>query len=146
MRSPLQILAIPYRKGKEIQYCVFRRSDSAEWQFIAGGGEDNETPTEAAVREICEETGIAISDIMQLTSMTYLPVNIIQKDCRQHWANDIYVIPEYHFAFECTNGITISNEHTAYVWVNYEEALRILTWESNKTVLYELNCRLLAEK
>ena len=41
MRAPFQILAIPYRKGREgYVYCVFRRADNGQFQFVAGGGED----------------------------------------------------------------------------------------------------------
>ena len=49
MRAAFQILAIPYRiiDGTP-RYCVFHRADHDQWQFIAGGGEDEETPLEAA--------------------------------------------------------------------------------------------------
>ncbi|MBE6781058.1 MAG: hypothetical protein E7545_08790 [Ruminococcaceae bacterium] len=45
MREPYQILSIPYRivDGTPL-YCIFRRADSKYWQFIAGGGENGETP------------------------------------------------------------------------------------------------------
>ena len=45
MRAPFQILAIPFRKtsSREMEFCVFHRSDLDQWQFIAGGGEDDET-------------------------------------------------------------------------------------------------------
>lgn len=146
MRSPFQILAIPYKKEIELKYCVFRRSDDDGWQFIAGGGEDNETPQEAAIREIREEGGVVVENLICLKSMAYLPVNIINEIHRKHWQKDTYVIPEYHFAFECFGDIAISNEHTDCVWLNYEEASKILTWDSNKIALYELNCRLLAKE
>ena len=49
MRTPFQILAVPYRFIKNgLYFCVFRRADSDIWQFIAGGGEDNEKPIQAA--------------------------------------------------------------------------------------------------
>lgn len=49
MRAPFQILAIPYQiVDGSPKYCVFHRADHDQWQFIAGGGEDNETPLEAA--------------------------------------------------------------------------------------------------
>ena len=55
MRAPFQILALPYRmNGEEPLYCIFRRADFDQWQFISGGGEDTETPMEAAIREILE--------------------------------------------------------------------------------------------
>lgn len=53
MRAPFQILAIPYKiiDGLPL-YCVFHRADFDQWQFIAGGGEDDEMPLQAAIREI----------------------------------------------------------------------------------------------
>ena len=123
-----------------------RRSDYDQWQFVAGGGEDTETPIEAAVREISEETGIKADNIIKLVSMTYVPVDVISKRHREHWAKDIYVLPEYSFAFECTHDIELSNEHLEYDWLSYDEAMTRLNWDSNKTALYELNCRLFAER
>lgn len=32
-----------------------------------------------------------------------------------------------------------------YSWLSYEEAMQRITWDSNKTALYELNCRLLSK-
>lgn len=145
MRAPFQVLAIPYRKENEYLFCVFHRADFDQWQFVSGGGEDNETPKEAAIREIREETGTFHADVQQLTSMTYIPVYHFSKRYRQNWSKDTYVLPEYHFAFACDKEIQLSNEHTEYHWLNYEEASEILKWDSNKTALYELNCRLLAE-
>lgn len=145
MRAPFQILAIPYKKGEELKYCILRRSDGSQWQFVAGGGEDNDTPEEAAIREVSEEVGIITENIIRLTSMAYLPIDVIKEKHRKRWLNT-YVIPEYCFAFECSDEIKLSKEHTEYSWVTYEEALRLLAWDSNKTALYEINCRLLAEK
>ena len=59
MRAPFQILAIPYQiVNASPLCCVFHRADHDQWQFIAGGGEDNETPLEAAKRETFEEGGV----------------------------------------------------------------------------------------
>ena len=147
MRAPFQILAISFRKiaSKEPQFCVFHRADLDQWQFIAGGGEDDETPTEAAIREISEETGIKTNSIMKLTSMAYIPANVISERHRKYWAKNTYVIPEYHFAFECVSDIKLSNEHIGSEWLSYKDAMARLTWDSNKTALYELRCRLLEE-
>ena len=65
--TPFQILAIPYRYINDTPfYCVQHRSDCDQWQFIAGGGEDKETPEEAAKREILEEGGVSIVNIISL--------------------------------------------------------------------------------
>ena len=70
MRAPFQILAIPYKyeNGMPI-YCVLHRSDYDQWQFIAGGGEDKESPEEAARREIMEEGGMAVENIISLKNI-----------------------------------------------------------------------------
>ncbi len=143
MRAPFQILAIPYRRqGGEVQYCVFHRSDFDQWQFIAGGGEDDETPEEAAKREIFEESGLIADPILRLRSVCSIPTNIFSEKHLRNWPPDTYVIPEYSFGFECRDGITLSREHLECVWLSYEEARKKLKWDSNRTALYELNCRL----
>ncbi len=78
--------------------------------------------------------------------MCYIPTNIFPKRYLDNWPEDMYVIPEYAFAFECKDVIELSHEHTRYVLLNYKEAQAKLKWDSNKTALYELNCRLLAKE
>ncbi len=143
MRAPYQILAIPYRMDPDLQYCVFHRSDIDQYQFVAGGGEDDEKPIEAAAREIYEETSVKAEHIMPLTSMAYIPANVISKKHRVFWPSDTIVIPEYTFGFVCASEMILSSEHTGLEWMTYDDAMSRLTWDSNKTALYELNCRLL---
>ena len=143
MRAPFQILAIPYRVKPDLRFCVFHRSDTDQYQFVAGGGEDDEKPIEAAAREIYEETYVTAKSILPLTSMAYVPANVISKKHRDLWPSDTFVIPEYAFGFECRSEIVLSGEHTGLKWMTYDEAMSILTWDSNKTALYELNCRLM---
>jgi len=137
------ILAIPYRivDGTPM-YCVFHRADHDQWQFIAGGGEDNETPLAAAKRETFEEGGVHSTQWLGLKSLSYIPVTIISEMHRKHWDSSTYVIPEYTFGFECQDDVRLSPEHTDCVWLTYDEANQKLKWDSNRTALYELNCRL----
>lgn len=141
MRAPFQILAIPYKILETTPlFCIYRRADSGDWQFIAGGGENTETPLETAKRETFEESGIKSTNWKELKSLSYLPVTVIQEKHRLNWEKDMYVIPEYTFGVECTGDITLSAEHTEYIWTTYEEAVKKLKWDSNRTALYELNC------
>lgn len=143
MRAPFQVLVIPYKKQKdEILYGVFLRSDLKLWQFIAGGGEDSEKPIEAAKREAFEEANISSeASYIKLDSKTTIPVvNITGKFT---WGKDIYVVPEYSFGVDVTNqDITLSHEHDNVMWLEYEEAIKYLKYDSNKTALWELNYRL----
>ena len=143
MRAPFQILAVPYRfiKG-ELCFCVFRRADSDIWQFIAGGGENNEKPSDAALREIKEETGVTAEKLTELKSVAFVPAEIVTETMRAHWDKNIFVIPEYSFAFECNADPTISREHSEYQWLPYDVARKLLKWDSNKVAMYEAMCRL----
>ena len=147
MRAPFQILAIPYRRSNDIlEFCVFHRADFDQWQFIAGGGEDNESPAQAAKREISEECGVIVDYIIELKSMCYIPTDIFPMRYLSNWPEDTYVVPEYTFGFEYADKIKLSHEHTECEWLTYEDAYAKLKWDSNRTALYELNCRLEAMK
>ena len=97
MRAPYQVLIILYKKhNNNILYGIFYRNSHPIWQFISGGGENQEIPIETVIREIKDEYG------------------------------DIH----------------LSSEHKEYKWVEYDEALKKLKYDSNKTALWELNERL----
>ena len=102
--------------------CILRRRDRDYWQFIAGGGENGETPIEAVIRETREEIGVELKNIKQLTCIAYVPAEVIAESKRQHWDKNTHVIPEYSFAFECDSEPLLSNEHTEYKWLTYDEA------------------------
>ncbi len=143
MRAPFQVLAIPFRKiGRSLEFCVFHRRRHDTWQFISGGGEDAETPLQAVQREVAEESGVATDDFISLRSMCYIRSDIYPEQYRNNWPKDMYIIPEYSFGFECNEDIRISDEHSGFRWVSYEEAMDLLKYDSNKTAMYELKCRL----
>ena len=59
-RAKYQVLVIPYHiENGNVKYCIFKRNDMKVWQFIAGGGEDeDETIIISAKREAYEEANI----------------------------------------------------------------------------------------
>ena len=144
MRLPYQTLTILYRKdNNKILYSIFYRNSHPIWQFISGGGEDNETPIETVIREIKEETSLIVKkeDVKKLDSQTTIPVLNVTGEYT--WGTNIYVIPEYTFAVEIKDiDIKLSDEHKKYKWVKYDEAIKKLRYDSNKTALWELNERL----
>jgi len=146
-RLPYQVLVILYFREKgDVKYCVFERvSPRSQFQFIAGGGENSESPIEAARREVFEEAGLTNVTLTQLTSVCHIPTNIFSHAQRQAWGNDTFVIPEYAFCAEVTSQtIKLSDEHLSCQWVSYDQALALLQWDSNKTALYEVRCRMSA--
>ena len=142
MRAPFNVLVIPFYRaaGEETRYCVLRRADAGFWQWVAGGGEDEESPVETAIRETIEETGIE-GPLYRLTSETRVPTSAFA--AREQWPDDLYVIPEYHFAIEApAPEARLSGEHTACEWLPYDAAFGRLHWQSNQTALQELAERL----
>ena len=141
MRLPKQVLIIPYRiKDKNVQFCIFKRKDLEFWQWISGGVEDfDENLYAAAKREIFEETGVDSNiELTQLECITKIPVVNIVKEFR--WGNDIFYADEYSFSVKFDNiDIALSDEHSLYSWMSFEEAKKLLKYDSNKSALWELN-------
>lgn len=142
MRQPHQILAFPYKKDKNDNYLygIFCRSGKKErWQGIAGGVEENETYLEACKREANEEAKISYNaSVIELKSTCTIPVVNVTKDFI--WGKEVLLIQEHSFGIDCTNEkIILSNEHSNMKWLNYDDAKKLLTWDSNKNALWELN-------
>ena len=147
MRAPFQILVVPYRnKPSGHEYVILRRTDAKYWQFVAGAGEDTETPLEAAKRETEEEIGMSkTADYIRLDSKNTVPKENFA--AASSWDPDLYVIPEYCFAVDVdSREIVLSIEHTEFQWVDYITARKKLHWDSNKNALWELNERLKKQK
>ena len=146
-RAPFQVLVYPYRRTNngQFEYALLKRSDEGYWQGIAGGGENDETPLEAAKRETFEESGIhPTSDYIQLDTIEPVPVTEFKDG--HIWGDDIYVIPQYCFGVTSQNiQITISSEHTKYGWYKYDQAYKLIKYDGNKTALWELNQRLIGK-
>jgi dATP pyrophosphohydrolase len=144
-RAPFQVLVLPFRETDDgtIEYALFRRKDMDFWQGIAGGGEDEETPLAAARREASEEAGIGPGvPIYLLKTLSSVPVYHFSESV--NWSKELYVIPQVCFAIDVGDDeLKISEEHSAFKWASFEEAMELLHWESNQTALWELNERLL---
>ena len=142
-RAKYQVLVIPYRKhDNDTLYCVFNRSDMDEcWQFIAGGGEDeDQTPFISAQREAFEEAGISSNmHFTELETKGSIATECF-KNARTIWGEDCLVIPEHCFAVEMqSEDISISREHGCFEWVDYSTAKERLRYDSNKVDLWELD-------
>lgn len=143
MRAKFQVLILPYiiENGKPL-FCVLHRSDMDAWQFVSGGGEDDETPIEAARRESFEEIGTPLdAPIVQLENVCYIPAGIFPM--RKDWGEDTILVPEYSFALLMeSRELRLSHEHTSYEWLDYDTAAARLKYDSNRTSMWELSEKL----
>lgn len=143
-RAPFEVLVFLYARtpGANYEYALLRRADAGHWQGVAGGGEEGETPLEAARREAFEEAGIA-SDSLFLKLDAVESIRVTEFSDSHLWGDQVYVIPQYCFGAEVTDRcLLLSHEHTEYRWLPYDEALSLLTFDGNRTALWELNQRL----
>ena len=144
MRIPKQVLIIPYRiVGNKIEYCLFKRRDLEIWQWVAGGAEDFDADIlESAKRELYEETNIKDAAIEQLEIQTPIPVVNVTKE-KFKWGENVFYSIEYGFSANFDNKkISLSDEHDEYQWMNYEDARKLLRYDSNKNALWELDVKL----
>lgn len=142
-RAPFQVLVLPYRRlGAELEYALFRRADLGVWQGIAGGGENQETPAEAARREAFEEAAIPPSSAFERLAST-AAISVEHFVDRRCWDPSLKTIPEYSFGVDVDHQLLcLSGAHTAVRWAGFSEGLALLEWESNRAALRELDALL----
>ncbi|MFH1688214.1 MAG: NUDIX domain-containing protein [bacterium] len=143
MRAPFQVMVLPYKRqpGGQPEYCILKRRDAGYWEFMTGGGEDRETPLEAARREAHEEAGLSIDlGYRRLDSTSTVPADAFGDFI---WGREVLVIPQYCFAVDAAGRqIVISSEHTEHRWCTYDDARLFLRWDSHRNALWELDYRL----
>ncbi|MBS1102580.1 NUDIX domain-containing protein [Gluconobacter sp. Dm-62] len=132
-RAPFQALVLPFRKAdRGTEYALFRRSDSGDWQPIAGGGDEGETPHQTAKREMQEESGLSADTLLfPLQASATIPVSHFA--ARSEWSPQLYATRQT---------LSLSAEHTICGWFSYEDARQHLSWDSNRTALWETAERL----
>jgi dihydroneopterin triphosphate diphosphatase len=147
MRAEFQVIIIPYMiRNNEMLVAVFERKGKQYWQFISGGGINNESLKDAAKREFFEETSIEIHKdlFFKMDTVNSIPKIYFKEHCNK---KNLYVIPEYTFYVKLLhNSLKLSEEHSKYVWVGIDKAYGLLRFDSNKTALWELSERYKCEK
>ena len=142
-RAPFQVLVVPFRPVRHtVEFCILRRADGGWWQWVAGGGKDDENPVAAAEREAHEELGTAIGPARLFGLDCRASVPVAAFAARTDWPSDLFTIPEYSFAVEVSGQVTLSEEHAEFRWCSFDEAWGSLHWQSNQTALWELSERL----
>lgn len=138
MRLPIQLECIIYRKSSSgYKFLLLKRlpEKGGFWQFVTGGLEDTDKDMlSGCFREIQEETGIREKDIIRKIEDVYF----------FQFRDEDIVRLEYVYGFEVKPEVKVNieknfvDEHSEYRWVEYEEALKLLKWNDNKTALKKL--------
>jgi bis(5'-nucleosidyl)-tetraphosphatase len=113
------------------------------WEFPKGGVERGETETEAAVRELEEETGISRGAITLAAGFLEEERYVFTQGTGEERRLIVKRVA-YFLARTDAREVTLSREAQEYRWVTYDEALRLLRFPGKRHVLERAEARLLA--
>ena len=138
-KRPVSVLVVIHHQHR--QFLMLQRVDNPEfWQSVTGSLEADEAPIEAAVRELCEETGLCLAKEQV-------------HDWQLYYDYDIY--PEYWHRYppgtrrntEHVFSVNVAldspiviapAEHSAYRWVDANSALAMAYSPSNRNAIEQL--------
>ena len=108
-----------------------RADKTGFWQSVTGSVEGDETPLQAAIREVHEETGL---DASQYNLQDWQTSNVyeIYPHWRHRYAPGVVENREHLFGLELPSALPIKlepNEHVRYEWVDWRNAAeRVFSW------------------
>lgn len=141
-KTPVSALVLIHTQ--DLQVLLLERVDKAGfWQSVTGSLEDGETPYDAAIREVAEETGL---DARQYDLQDWQSSNVyeIYPHWRYRYAPNVTHNTEHVFGLELPRPLPVQlapDEHVRYEWVDWREAAtRVFSW-TNVLALRELGKR-----
>ena len=129
-KTPISALVLIHTK--DLQVLIMERADKAGyWQSVTGSLEQGETPTQAAIREVQEETGLNATQY-DLQDWQVSNIYEIYPHWRHRYAPDVTHNTEHLFGLELPSQLPIKlapDEHLRYEWVDWREAAkRVFSW------------------
>ena len=141
-KTPVSALVVIHTP--DLQVLLLERADRKNfWQSVTGSIEAGETPYEAAIREVHEETGLIATDY-QFSDWQTSNVYEIYPHWRHRYAPDVTHNEEHLFGLELPGPLPVQladDEHVRYEWLDWRQAaIRVFSW-TNVVALRKLGER-----
>ena len=135
-KKPISSLVLIYTE--DFKVLLMERADKkAFWQSVTGSLEENETPSEAAAREVFEETGINTNQY-SLEDWHLSHVYEIYTHWRYRYAPDVTHNTEHIFGLKVPTATPIqlsADEHVQYLWLDWKEAMdKVFSWTNVEAI------------
>ena len=121
--------------GSEKQFLLLNYP-TGHWDFIKGGIEDGESLQQTAIRETREETGI--TDIEFIEGFKEEIEYFFRAENQNVHKKVIFFLAKTN-----SKNVILSHEHLDAVWLNYNDALKKLTYDNAINLLKKSNTFLL---
>jgi len=133
-KTPVSALVLIHTA--DLQVLLLERADRPGfWQSVTGSLEEGETPRDAAVREVKEETGLDAAGIEDWQSSN---VYEIYPHWRYRYAPGITHNTEHTFGLTLPEALPVKlapQEHVRYEWVDWREAaIRVFSWTNVEAI------------
>jgi 8-oxo-dGTP pyrophosphatase MutT (NUDIX family) len=119
--------------GPALECLVLQRGTAGRcpgsWETVHGHIEAGETPAEAAVRELAEETGTTPLRLYNLSRVEAF---------YQHRRDEVTLIPVFAAFVAAEAPVTLGAEHQRYEWLPTIEAMGRLAWPRERRALEDV--------
>tara|TARA_B100000686_G_scaffold32432_1_gene33891 strand:+ start:1058 stop:1480 length:423 start_codon:yes stop_codon:yes gene_type:complete len=122
---------ILFNKTDGIQFLILKYP-SGHWDFVKGNIEEGEKEEETVKRELFEETGINSLQIHRGFNEK-VEYNYYKKNRKVH------KIVSYYLAETDQKEIKLSDEHLDSKWSDYEDLMKLITFENSREILKKGN-------
>jgi dihydroneopterin triphosphate diphosphatase len=129
-KTPVSALVLIHTP--ELQILLLERADKAGyWQSVTGSIEGDETPAQAAVREVHEETGL---NALAYDFQDWQTSNVYQiyPHWRHRYAPGVVENTEHLFGLCVPSALAVTmaaDEHVRYEWLDWRDAAKkVFSW------------------
>jgi 8-oxo-dGTP pyrophosphatase MutT (NUDIX family) len=144
--------AIIFIMENSVPHYLLLHYGPGHWGFAKGHVEGNETEEETTRREVAEETGITDLNILpgfkKLEKYFFRQYreNISEADRKKGKTPWVFKLVTFFIGETKTKEVKISHEHTGFVWLPIEEAIKKTTFKNSKLLLQKANEFILKSK